>query len=218
MTRDRDFKDLVRARMAATGEPYTAARQALVDARLEGTQRSVPAPSATPAAHPARPYAVDSPAASGGEKAADRGEAVDGVAAAQGEVVAAGVEGAEHAARKLYDKTVRTFFDGPRLRAIPSKRRPRAAVLLHLLERFDADRVYTEAEVNGILRTAHDDVASLRRELVDYRYLTRGEGRYRVAEVDPERDVNEAQEVPPFEAEILAQLRDRTRARPRTDR
>ena len=114
------------------------------------------------------------------------------------------------AGRKLYAKTLRTFFDGPRLRAIPSKRRPRASVLLHLLERFDAGRDYTEPEVNAVLRTAHDDVASLRRELVDYRYLTRVDGRYRVADVDPVRDANEAQEVPPFEAEALAQLRARS--------
>jgi hypothetical protein len=210
MTRDRDFKDLVRARMAATGEPYTEARQALVDARMPGNSNAT-APHPAAAAHPASPYAVDSPPAPGVD------EAAEGIETAVGVGVADRGEGAERTARKLYDKTVRTFFDGPRLRAIPSKRRPRVAVLLHLLERFDAGRVYTELEVNAILRTAHEDVASLRRELVDYRYLTRGEGRYRVTEVDPERDVNEAQEVPPFEAEILAQVRDRTRERPRTD-
>ena len=115
-------------------------------------------------------------------------------------------------------QVLRDYTYAGMLKQLPAKRGKTMVILRWLATRFEAGRLYTEAEVNGILRTAHDDVASLRRELVDYRYLTRGEGRYRVAEVDPERDVNEAQEVPPFEAEILAQLRDRTRARPRTGR
>ena len=124
MTRDRDFKDLVRARMAATGEPYTEARQALVDARMPGNSNAT-APHPAAAAHPASPYAVDSPPAPGVD------EAAEGIETAVGVGVADRGEGAERTARKLYDKTVRTFFDGPRLRAIPSKRRPRVAVLLH---------------------------------------------------------------------------------------
>lgn len=90
---------------------------------------------------------------------------------------------------------VRIFFDGPRLRSIPAKRKARVSVLLELLRRFETGRRYTEGEVNAILRTAHDDVAFLRRELVDYRYLAREGGTYWVNTDIGERDANEAQEV-----------------------
>ncbi len=105
-----------------------------------------------------------------------------------------------------YAKTVRAFFDGDRLVSVPSRRRPRVVVLLELLRRFEPGRGYTEAEVNAILRRAHDDVAFLRRELVDYRYLERADGVYRVTSAPPVRDANEAQEVPAGEAEWLAAL------------
>ncbi|HHX85258.1 MAG TPA: DUF2087 domain-containing protein [Actinomycetales bacterium] len=105
-----------------------------------------------------------------------------------------------------HQRTVRVFFDGPRLRQIPAKRKARVSVLLELLRGFEPGRDYAETEVNAILREAHDDVATLRRELVDYRYLTRVDGVYRVTETAPERDANEAQEVPAGEAAWLGAL------------
>lgn len=103
-------------------------------------------------------------------------------------------------------KTVRTFFEGERLKQIPAKRKARVAVLLELLKRFEPGRRYSEPEVNAVLRGAHEDVATLRRELVDYRYLKRDFGYYWVAEELPVRDANEAQEVPAGERAWLAQL------------
>ena len=105
-----------------------------------------------------------------------------------------------------HERTVRTFFDGERLRSIPAKRKARVSVLLELLRRFEAGRDYSEPEVNAILREAHDDVATLRRELIDYRYLTRSEGTYRVADAPPERHPNEAQEAPAGESAWLGAL------------
>lgn len=150
MTIDRDLKDRVRARMAATGQTYTAARADLL---------ATPAP---------------------------RGPATDS------RVVS-------------IDAAARPFFDGERLRSIPTKRRARAAVLLALVQRFEPGREYAEREVNAILADAHDDFAWLRRELVNYRYVERdGHARYRVVAVAPERDANEAQEVPVAEADWFA--------------
>ena len=60
--------------------------------------------------------------------------------------------------------------------------------------------------MNDILRQAHDDVALLRRELVDYRYLRRARSMYWVNEEPLERSANEAQEVPAGEADWLAAL------------
>lgn len=103
-------------------------------------------------------------------------------------------------------RVLRNFFDGERLRSIPAKRKARVAVLLELLRRFEPGRRYAEREVNDLLRRAHPDVAVLRRELVDYRYLRRARNVYWVNEEPPTRDANEAQEVPPGEGDWLAAL------------
>ena len=90
---------------------------------------------------------------------------------------------------------LRAFFDGARLRHLPAARKKRVIVLRRLLERFEAGRAYPEAEVNDLLRLAHDDVASLRRELVDYGFMTRERGIYRLASELPARGATVRQEV-----------------------
>lgn len=107
---------------------------------------------------------------------------------------------AVEAARREQEEAVARLFDGDRLLRIPTRRRRRTVVLLELLRRFEPGRVYPEREVNDLLRVAHDDVASLRRELVDYRYLQREAGLYQVTTTVPVRGAQEAQEVPAWEA------------------
>lgn len=104
------------------------------------------------------------------------------------------------------DKAVRSFFDGDRLRSIPTKRRVRAAVLMHLLQQFERGRDYSEPEVNEILRASHPDISTLRRELVDYRWLRRANGIYRVADAVPSRSPDELQEVPADEEVRLGRV------------
>jgi DNA-binding transcriptional ArsR family regulator len=93
------------------------------------------------------------------------------------------------------DRVIRAFFDGPRLRQMPASRKKRVAVLRHLLLRFEPGQEYPEPQVNDLLRVAHDDVATLRRELVDYGFMTRERGIYRVATQLPERGATVSQEV-----------------------
>lgn len=105
-----------------------------------------------------------------------------------------------YAARAQHERLLRSHFEDGRfedgrLLRIPARRRARFAVLLELLSRFTPGRTYTETQVNSVLRPAHDDVAYLRRELVDYRLLERdGLGTYWVTTTPPVRDANEAQE------------------------
>lgn len=72
-----------------------------------------------------------------------------------------------------------TFFVRGRLTHIPAQRKKRRVVLDRLVEDFEPDRDYPEAEVNRVLVDAHDDVATLRRELVAERLLVRSGGVYR---------------------------------------
>ena len=134
MTRDVDFKRLVRQRMAESGGNYSSTRAAML-----------------------------------AERAADEA---------------------------FYDKTVRIFFRDSRLVTIPAKRRARVVVLLELLQLFEEGRRYSEREVGELLGRIHEDVAYLRRELVDYRYLKREDGIYWVNTEHLIRSGNERQEVP----------------------
>lgn len=154
MTRDHDFKQVVRRRMAQTGETYTVARAAL--------EQQAPPGRATP------------------RGTTDRT--------------------AYDAARREQERLVGRLFTDGRLAQIPAKRKTRAGALLEVLTRFEPGRVYTEPEVNEVLLGVHEDFAYLRRELVNYRYLERAEGRYRVVAQTPVRAPIERQEIPDWEA------------------
>lgn len=103
-------------------------------------------------------------------------------------------------------KLAARFFKDGKLTAIPSKRKALAAVLMELLRNFEPGRSYQERQVNEILGRCHPDVATLRRELIEYGYLHRSGFVYQVTDEVPERDANEAQEVPKGEAAWLRAL------------
>ncbi|MEM7095700.1 MAG: DUF2087 domain-containing protein [Actinomycetota bacterium] len=71
-----------------------------------------------------------------------------------------------------------TAFQDGRLVAFPTKRAKRLIVLDHLAQRFEIGQHYPESDVNDTLREVHDDVAMLRRWLVDEQFLDRAGGRY----------------------------------------
>lgn len=70
------------------------------------------------------------------------------------------------------------FVQDGRLVIMPTKRSKRLLVLDHVAQSFEPGRTYPEAEVNQVLRRFHDDVAALRRYLVDEMFLTRERGIY----------------------------------------
>jgi biotin operon repressor len=66
-----------------------------------------------------------------------------------------------------YDqKVLRDYLVDGKLKTIPVQRKKRDVILRFLAEPFEPNRRYTEKEVNTILVAYHDDVATLRRELV----------------------------------------------------
>jgi len=71
------------------------------------------------------------------------------------------------------------FFRGDRLETMPRRSKDREAVLAYVVSRFEPGREYPEPEVNSLLLAAADDVASLRRYLIDAGLLTRDRGVYR---------------------------------------
>ena len=76
------------------------------------------------------------------------------------------------------DQVVGRFVQDGRLVIMPSKRSKLLLVLDHLAQSFEPGRTYPEPEVNDVLRSFHEDVAALRRYLVDEGFLTREGGVY----------------------------------------
>ena len=75
-------------------------------------------------------------------------------------------------------RVVATFLQDGRLMSIPSQYKKRRYVMEELARSFEWGRLYDEKEVNAILKTFHEDVASLRREMIDQRIMMRENGRY----------------------------------------
>ena len=73
---------------------------------------------------------------------------------------------------------LKNFLSGGRLTQLPTSRPRRLVVLDFLAGRFEPGRRYSEQEVNQVLSPLHDDVATLRRYLVDEGLLDRDHGVY----------------------------------------
>ena len=73
---------------------------------------------------------------------------------------------------------LRNFFDGERLKEIPVNQKKKLVVITWLAEQFEWDRQYTEREVNAIIQRHHPDSSTLRRELIDRRFMQREHGVY----------------------------------------
>ncbi len=76
-------------------------------------------------------------------------------------------------------KVLRSFIKHGRLTHLPAQLKKCRVILAHIVQEFEPNRTYTEQEVNRILLEFHEDVALLRRELVDEGFMTRDAGIYR---------------------------------------
>jgi len=71
-----------------------------------------------------------------------------------------------------------SFFQENRLTSLPPGSRTWRFVLEKIAESFEWGRIYDEKEVNALLKEIHPEVATLRRQLVDQKFLARERGRY----------------------------------------
>jgi hypothetical protein len=76
------------------------------------------------------------------------------------------------------EKVLRSYVQDGRLTAMPRHGRKRRIILEHVVQHFEPGRRYAEVDVNLILRGVWDDVAALRRYLVDAALLDRSAGEY----------------------------------------
>jgi biotin operon repressor len=75
-------------------------------------------------------------------------------------------------------QVLEVFFQDGRLTSIPAQRSKRLIILEELAQRFTWGHIYSELEINAILKPIFDDTASLRRYLIDEGIMSREQGRY----------------------------------------
>ncbi|WP_342505586.1 DUF2087 domain-containing protein [Sporosarcina sp. FSL K6-2383] len=90
---------------------------------------------------------------------------------------------------KEREKVLGNYFkqgiNGP-LDVFPSKEKRKYIIAQEIIKRFDIGKVYLEKEVNELLKAVHEDFATIRRFLIDYRFMSRSDdGReYWIDDVD----------------------------------
>jgi hypothetical protein len=76
------------------------------------------------------------------------------------------------------EKVLGNYFkqglQGP-LDVFPSKEKRKYIIAQEIIKKFDVDKVYMEKEINELLAMIYPDFATIRRFLIDYRFMTRSD-------------------------------------------
>lgn len=74
------------------------------------------------------------------------------------------------------EKVLATYFkegvDGS-LDLLPSKEKRKIIVLQQIVKRFVPNTIYSEKEINEVLKSIHSDFATIRRYLIEYGFMDR---------------------------------------------
>lgn len=61
------------------------------------------------------------------------------------------------------------------IKSYPAKEKKKIIILAEIIKKFSKDKKYSEKEVNEIIKTFHDDYATIRRALVEYGFIHRSD-------------------------------------------
>lgn len=77
-----------------------------------------------------------------------------------------------------YDRKVLKNYSTPdgRLKQLPVQQKKLDVILRYLVQQFEPGERYSEKQVNEILARFHEDIAGLRRDLIDFGYMKRTVG------------------------------------------
>jgi len=84
----------------------------------------------------------------------------------------------QQALDRFHAQVFRTYFQGGKLKNLPTQLKKRAIVLERISRGFQPGVTYTEPEVNELIRPIFEDHCLIRRMLVDEGFLDRKDGRY----------------------------------------
>ncbi|MBE4909917.1 DUF2087 domain-containing protein [Bacillus luteolus] len=75
------------------------------------------------------------------------------------------------------EKIITTYFkNNERLSLLPKKEKKKLIILKYIREKyFQEDLEYTEKDINQILKSVYGDFVTLRRDLIDYKFLNRND-------------------------------------------
>lgn len=79
-------------------------------------------------------------------------------------------------------RVLRSFFEGPILKAIPAQRRKKEIVFEEILRRLPRRDQYGERELSRLIEGFHPDFCTIRRELLMGRYMLRSRGVFRLTD------------------------------------
>ncbi len=72
---------------------------------------------------------------------------------------------------------IERYFDENKnilIKTFPAKEKKKIIILQHIMSDFNADKKYSEPEINEIIKKYFDDFATVRRYLIEYGFLDRG--------------------------------------------
>ena len=97
------------------------------------------------------------------------------------------------------EKVLKSYINSDRLIELPASRKKRQVILKWLVDKFEAEKTYTEKEVNAIIAQYYDDYATVRREFIGYQFMKRDCSIYQRLPVDSwhETEINEQMAVVP---------------------
>lgn len=81
---------------------------------------------------------------------------------------------AEEEKEKILANYFKSGKDGE-LDVFPSKEKRKLIVLENIVNHFNLERIYSEKEVNEILKPIYTDFAIIRRSLIDYDFMERNQ-------------------------------------------
>jgi len=75
-------------------------------------------------------------------------------------------------------RVMQSFVKDGRITSFPAALKKQLVLLKWIARQIEPDREYSEKEISAFLKQFNDDYATLRRELVDWHFMTREAGRY----------------------------------------
>jgi len=76
-------------------------------------------------------------------------------------------------------KVILNFFEHGKLKTIPAQLKKKSIILSEIVKSFEQDKNYTEKEVNLIIANYHDDFATIRRYMIEFKLMQRENGIYK---------------------------------------
>jgi hypothetical protein len=79
-------------------------------------------------------------------------------------------------------KVIEAFFEYGKLKSIPVQQKKKRIILEEIAKNFEANRKYTEKEVNLTIADFNDDFCTIRRDMISERIFMRENGIYELIE------------------------------------